>query len=82
MRLAALSVVILVMAAGSVLAQGMPPSQQQPPTKAAPAIPPAPIGHRQPTQKDLSPGMAREEESDKGSPARDFGPLRSICRGC
>jgi len=85
MRLPALSAVILAMAAGSALAQKMPPTQPQPPTNAAPAIPQAPIGHRQPTMKDLPPAAARGEESDKpslGSAASDFGPLRSICRGC
>jgi hypothetical protein len=85
MRLPALSAVILAITAGSALAQKTPPTQPQPPANAAPATAQAPIGHRQPTKKDLPPATVQEEKSDKpslGSAASDFGPLRSICRGC
>jgi len=82
MRLAILSAMILPLAAGGALAQRMPPTQPQPPADTSPAIPQAPIGHRQPTIRDLPPGTARQEESDKGSAASDFGPLPNICQGC
>ena len=83
MRLPALAAAIVALAAGSALAQEAPPAQPQPEINATTRVWTAPIGHRQPAQKDLPQGTTREEESNKaGSAARDFGTLRSICRGC
>jgi hypothetical protein len=80
--LPALSVVALAMTVEGALAQAPPPAQHHPPTNAATRAWEAPIGHRQPTQKDLGPDTTRNEESDNGRAVRDFGPLPSICRGC
>jgi hypothetical protein len=82
MRLRVVSVAILASVAGSALAEGTPLIQQQPATNAATGAWSAPTGHRQPTQMDLLSSMVRDKDSCKESPERDFGPFRSICRGC
>jgi hypothetical protein len=76
---------ILAIVGGGALTQGAPANQRPLATNAATGAWAAPIGHEQPTQKDLPPSKVLEE----GSPARnfgpfrsDFGPFRSICRGC
>jgi hypothetical protein len=64
-----------------LLAEGTSPAQ--PLINSATGVWAAPIGHRQPTQKDLPSGTTRNEESGAaGSVVPDFGPFRSICRGC
>jgi hypothetical protein len=94
MRSTAMAAAGLVMTiASNALAQGTPsPSQSQPlategrsSTEGAPATPRAPIGHRQPTLKDLPPDLARRQQLDPvpERPAeRGIDPELRICRGC
>jgi hypothetical protein len=70
-----------------VLAQDAPPApaaEGQPSTEGR-SIPRAPIGHRQPTMKDLPPDMARRQQTGEppGPPVeRDLDRQLRICRGC
>jgi hypothetical protein len=70
----------------NVLTQNVPPSpsapgQSSPPppaTEGRATIPQAPIGHRQPTQRDIAPGGLRQERpliNDSYQPP-------SLCRNC
>jgi hypothetical protein len=45
-------------------------------------IPQAPIGHRQPTQKDLPVDVQRRERSEGQPAVKDSYQPPSICRGC
>jgi hypothetical protein len=94
--LAAMAAAGLVMVASGALAQevpapGVPPSssQSQPSTEGRYSgegtVPQAPIGHRQPTLRDLPPDMARRqqgEEPPERPAARSVDPEVRICRGC
>jgi hypothetical protein len=58
------------------------PQQQQPSPTTGMGRQQAPIGHRQPTQRDLPPRV-RENEKSPGQGAPDpYGPLPQICRNC
>lgn len=45
------------------------------------ATPPATVGHRQPTMKDLTPQLRHDETTGSGAPD-PLGPLPKICRDC
>jgi len=50
-------------------------------TKGSAAMPQAPIGHRQPTEKNLPPHIRKDETTGNG--VRDpLGPLPQLCKGC
>jgi hypothetical protein len=83
--------VMLMSAAGAAPGQSLPapngpsvqtspaPMPQPPATEGRSTIPQAPIGHRQPTQRDVGRDVLQREER----PAlRDPYQLPSICRGC
>jgi hypothetical protein len=92
MRSTATAVVGLAMIASGALAQGtQSPSPPQPATEGrstsegAPVTPRAPVGHRQPTMKDLPPDVARRQLSDEPlepPAAKGIDPVPRICRGC
>jgi hypothetical protein len=76
--------------AGGALAQNIPSTapnisptlpQSSPSTEERSSIPRAPIGHRQPTPKDLPPDVLNREQSDKSSGPMIVQPP-SICRNC
>jgi hypothetical protein len=78
MRLAAIGVAMLAFAASGALAQDKPAEPQAPPPATNGVAPPAPIGHRQPTLRDLPPDVAKEERPSSGSSSRvNVGPGRS-----
>ena len=60
--------------------RGQPQSPPVPPARAD-TIPQAPAGHRQPTERDLSPQIRHDETTGQGS-ADPLGPLPKICRNC
>jgi hypothetical protein len=75
------------------LVQNTPPSAQNSPAAPAPPSPPpategrapapqAPVGHRQPTQRDLPPDVSRREQPEGQPQVRDSYQPPSICRGC
>jgi hypothetical protein len=87
MRRPTIVVAVLALAAGGALAQEVPSLGSRLPFTMAQSVPQAPIGHRQPTAKDLPPDVAREEgrpespptqESQKGNIDRGT----KTCRGC
>jgi hypothetical protein len=61
-----------------------PPQSPQPPvTDGRAAVPQAPIGHRQPTQRDVGAGgLRRSVEPSERSLINDSYLPPSICRGC
>jgi hypothetical protein len=62
-----------------------PPTQDRPLTNGMGSIPQAPVGHRQPTLRDLPPNVLRDERSESDSQQRAVNPLGgvpSICSGC
>jgi len=62
--------------------QGLP-STSSPPTEGRSAVPQAPIGHRQPTPKDVPPDVLRREQTgEPPSQTIDSGRPPSICRDC
>jgi hypothetical protein len=64
--------------------QASPPAQMQstpPPFTDGSRIPEAPIGHVQPTPRDLPPGVA-ETETLRTKAQRDFDQTLQICRNC
>jgi hypothetical protein len=99
MRATAMAAAGLMLVASGALAQGVPaqnepsslPSQSQPATEGRSigegtlVTPRAPIGHRQPTMRDLPPDVARSQQLDAAPErpaARDIDPDPRICRGC
>jgi hypothetical protein len=75
------------------LVQNTPPAAQNLPAAPAPPSPPpategrgpvpqAPVGHRQPTQRDLPPDVLRREQPEGQPQVRDSYQPPSICRGC
>ena len=61
------------------------PPLQAPSTSGAAGIPQAPVGHRQPTIRDLPPEIRREEQSTVQSPTpaqRGIDQDLRICSGC
>jgi hypothetical protein len=46
------------------------------------AQPNAPVGHRQPTQRDLPPSIRDSEKSPRSNRPDPYGPLPQICRNC
>jgi hypothetical protein len=60
-----------------------PVQPQTPATDGRAAIPQAPIGHRQPTQRDVTPGGLRQPTEPLERPLiNDSYQPPSICRGC
>ena len=63
--------------------RGPPPSTASPPTEGRSTVPQAPVGHRQPTPKDLPPDVLRREEAgEPQSPTNVPSRPPSICRDC
>ena len=62
MRLASVSVAMLALAANGALAQDRAADPQAPLSTTNRVVPPAPVGHRQPSIKDIPPDLARKEE--------------------
>jgi len=59
----------------------MPPAKPPAPATTGTGTPPeAPVGHRQPTQRDLPPHV-RQNEAAPAAPD-PLGPLPKICRDC
>jgi hypothetical protein len=101
MRPIAMAAVVLAISTGDVLvqetsAQNAPmtsqslqtpplPPLQSPSTGGASGIPQAPVGHRQPTLRDLPPEVRREEQSTMQGPTpsqRGIDQDLRICSGC
>lgn len=101
MRPITIATVALAITAGDVLmqetsAQNAPmtsqslqtpplPPLQGPSTSGAAGIPQAPVGHRQPTLRDLPPEVRREEQSTMQAPSpaqRGIDQDLRICNGC
>jgi hypothetical protein len=101
MRPIAMATMVLAIAMGDVLvqetlAQNAPmtsqslqtpplPPLQGPATSGTAGIPQAPVGHRQPTLRDLPPEIRREEQSTVQSPTpaqRGIDQDLRICSGC
>ena len=90
MILAVLALMAGALSAREVLAQnerprpqGLPPSTSSPPTEGRSTVPQAPVGHRQPTPKDLPPDVLRREETgEPQSPNTNPARQPSICREC
>ena len=61
MRRPTIVVAVLALAAGGAFAQEVPSLGSRLPFTMAQSVPQAPIGHRQPTVKDLPPDVARDE---------------------
>jgi len=60
---------------------GAPTAQQQPSTtNGAATNAPAPVGHRQPTEKTLPSGVRKDEATP--SKPDPLGPLPKICQDC
>jgi hypothetical protein len=75
---------ILLSLAAAAQEQTRDSSGRTPPPLASPggtAVPQAPVGHRQPTEKSLPPAVRREEDARR-QPADPLGPIPSICRNC
>jgi hypothetical protein len=81
--------IVLAQAASAESVQPRPqdpaptPPQSSPSTEGRSSAPQAPIGHRQPTPRDLPPDVLRRQELGEPSPAvpRIVQPP-SICRNC
>ena len=100
MRPIAMATIVLAITAGDVLvqetsAQNAPMTSQslktpplpplQSPSTSGTGIPQAPVGHRQPTLRDLPPEIRREEQSTVQSPTpaqRGIDQDLRICSGC
>jgi hypothetical protein len=70
MRLAAVCFAILLLADGGAFAQDSPLGSRLPFTTGQ-AIPQAPVGHRQPTLKDLPPDVAHKEQQPGKPPTQE-----------
>jgi hypothetical protein len=82
---AIISAVLLSLLAGAAVAQNAVDTvrpQSQPPDRGVRQE--APVGHRQPTERSLPPGVRKNEDTvGEGRGVEDpFGPLPNICRGC
>ncbi|HEY7232396.1 MAG TPA: hypothetical protein VH558_18720 [Pseudolabrys sp.] len=73
---------ILLNIAAMAQDQGRPsPSRTMPPPgSAGTATPQAPVGHRQPTERSLPPGVRKEEDAKREPDP--LGPIPSICKNC
>jgi hypothetical protein len=90
--LAMMAAILLAVLAGDAMAQMPDPVTGAPPQPAtngaavmpdmpnAAAIPEAPVGHRQPTQRSLPPRVREDEASERT--VDPLGPLPQICNGC
>jgi hypothetical protein len=72
------SSIALVIAGGLALAGVVPANSEG---RKAPAVWQAPVGHRQPTARDLLPNVRRDEGTRTQS-ERDFDRSLQICRDC
>ena len=60
-----------------------PPNRMTPPLgSAGTASPQAPVGHRQPTERSLPPGVRKEEDSTRRQEVDPLGPIPKICKNC
>jgi len=75
--------IFIAMLACAAVAQNMDDRARplSPSTTNGAAAPQAPVGHRQPTEKNLPPQVRKDETT--GSGVRDpLGPIPDICKGC
>jgi len=79
--IASLTTVAAAQTAGAP-SSGAPTAQQQPSatTNGAATNAPAPVGHRQPTEKTLPSGVRKDEATP--SKPDPLGPLPKICQDC
>jgi hypothetical protein len=86
MRLAAICLTALAIAANVAYPQDNPMSSASPQAAATRSAWRAPVGHRQPTMSDLPPDVARREMRPGGTASeasqRQFDSRLTICRGC
>jgi hypothetical protein len=87
MRRPTIFVAVLALAAGGAFAQEIPPSGSRLPSTTGQVTPQAPVGHRQPTIKDLPPDVAREEVRPERPPTQEsqkvnIGRGLKTCPGC
>jgi len=80
---AIITVLLFLTLAGITAAQDLRPgagnAPQQSTTNGMAAQPAAPVGHRQPTEKNLMPQVRQRETSP---PVDPLGPLPQICKNC
>jgi hypothetical protein len=87
MRRPTIFVAVLALAAGGAFAQEIPSLGSRLPSTMAQVVPQAPVGHRQPTIRDLPPDVAREEGRPGSPPAQEsqkdnIDRRLKTCRGC
>ena len=75
------SILLNVAAAAQDQGRQQPGRMTQPPASAGTAVPQAPVGHRQPTERSLPPGVRKEEETTGRQPD-PLGPIPKICTNC
>jgi hypothetical protein len=86
MRLPTILVAVLALAAGGAFAQEIPSFGSRPPSTTG-QVTPNPVGHRQPTIKDLPPDVAHEEVQPESPPTQEsqkdnIGRTLKTCPGC
>ncbi len=85
-RLVTTTLIALSLAcATTAFAQSSNKSQGSSMSRSSGGIPQAPVGHRQPTQSDVSAAEAKDKQGLLGSDADDKAldrKIKSICRGC
>jgi hypothetical protein len=87
MRRPTILIAVLALAAGGAFAQGIPFLGSPIPSAMAQVVPQAPVGHRQPTIRDLPPDVAREEGRSESQPTQEnqkdnIDRGLKTCRGC
>jgi hypothetical protein len=97
MRAISIAILITILASAAAAQDmpvtGSPPSAGNPPpsksdrpltTDGMNSVPQAPIGHRQPTLRDLPPAVQHEERPESGGRRNvdPFANVPNICNGC
>lgn len=81
---ALLAAILVAMLACAAVAQNFDDRARPlspPATNGAATVPKAPIGHRQPTEKNLPPQVRKDETTGSGE-HDPLGPLPQLCKGC
>lgn len=90
MRAITIAVLVSILADATAAAQSMNPPARNAPPPARPGpmtngmsttVPQAPVGHRQPTMRDLPSSLRRDEDS-RGRTPDPFADGPKICNGC
>ena len=74
------SILLNVAAAAQDQGRQQPGRMTQPPASAGTAVPQAPVGHRQPTERSLPPSVRKEEDARREPDP--LGPIPKICTNC